>query len=491
MAKHDVELIATEGIFKGLAKQNMLFHQCIGELVDNSIASKDEDNKFQVEIIFKRISETKVGIYIVDNGKGMDLSKLKEALQLGRIPDDESDRLHEHGFGLKNALATLTRGDGYWKIYTHTKETNISSVQGPFGPKMEIEDDDSFPNDDFLPSDISTLVYAETTIDYVRTVQGRGGPTKDLDKLRKWLIEHLGVFYRGYLEQDKDTLEIQGSIVVSIEKDRKRVPPVFVPFGNSKTEYFDIEIGGSVYKLEYEFGTLDEVKRDKLIQGERSQYYYLKNIPTQGIDIRLGKRVLATAMLDDIWKTIDGKSQLNRHNDYNDFVGELRIPNVPRGILSTVNNKTDFNLDDPDWNRIFDELNQHKPPKKVREKTEKGLQEAWLKMLKATNPDETISDERYVWPTGVRIDVYRKKANGEVIIYEIKVGNAQPINIYQLLMYWDGLEIEGERPKEAILLVEDYSNTIEEMITIINSKLKTPTGNSYNIKIEKHVDKNL
>lgn len=491
MAQHEIELIATSGVFRGLAKQNMLFHQCISELIDNSIAQKKDRNSFEIEVIFEEKGEGKYGVYICDNGNGMDIDKLKNALQLGKEPDVNSDRLHEHGFGLKNSLATLTRGNGFWKIWSKTKDSPISSVQGPFGPKMLIEDDDKFPEKDFLPSDLSTIVYAETSIDYIRTVQGRGGPTNDILKLRKWLIEHLGVFYRGYLTQDSKTYDIDGTIKVSINKDRVRVNPVLVPFSNSEIKRFKVELDGIEYELEYEFGTLDEIKRDKLIQGEKTQYYYLKNIPTQGIDVRLGKRVLATAMLDSIWKTQDGRSQLNRHNDYNDFVGEIRIPNVPRGVLTTVNNKTDFNLDDNGWVKIFDELNNVKPPKTIREKTEKGLQNKWIEMLKATNPDEIISDERNVWPVGVRIDAYRKKENKDIIIYELKVGNAQPIHLYQLLMYWDGLEIAGETPREAILMVEDYSNSIEEMVSLINSELKTKNGRSYNIKIEKHRDKGL
>lgn len=491
MAQHEVELIATTGVFRGLAKQNMLFHQCISELIDNSIASKKEDQNFDIEVIFHNLNDGKYGIYICDNGKGMNLETLKGALQLGKEPNPDSDRLHEHGFGLKNSLATLTRGNGYWKIWSKTRTSNVSSVEGPFGPTMIIEDDDKFPTYDFLPSDISTIVYAETTIDYIRTVQGRGGPTNDIIKLRKWLVEHLGVFYRGYLTQDPTTFDVDGSIKVSIDKNRLRVNPVLVPYANSTIERFKVELDGTEYDIEYEFGTLDEIKRNQLVLGEKSQFYYLKNIPTQGIDVRLGKRVLATAMLDSIWKTQDGKSQLNRHNDYNDFVGEIRIPNVPRGLLTTVNNKTDFNLDDTGWVKVFEQLNNFKPPKTIREKTEKGLQNKWINMLKATNPDEVISDEKHVWPTGVKIDAYRKKENGDIVIYELKVGNAQPIHLYQLLMYWDGLEVTGETPREAILMVEDYSNTIEEMVSIINSELKTKSGGSYNIKVEKHIDKNL
>ncbi|MGP5535979.1 ATP-binding protein [Psychrobacter glacincola] len=491
MAKHDVQLVATKGVFMGLAKQNMLFHQCISELVDNAVASTQPSKKFRVEIIFQPVDNNKIGVYVVDNGLGMSLEILEEALQLGRTPSPDSDRLHEHGFGLKNSLATLTRGDGYWKIWTKQPEGKISSVEGPFGPTMQLEDNDQFPDNDFLPAEISTLVYAETTLEYIRTVQGRGGPTNDLIKLRRWLIEHLGVFYRGYLELDKSTGDNQGTIQVSIEKDRMRVPPVHVPFGRSEIKYFEVEFGSKVYKVEYEYGTLDEVKCESLVSNNKNQYYYLNNIPTQGIDIRLGKRVLATSMFDHIWKTKNGTSQLNRHNTYNDFVGELRIPNIPRGFLTTVNNKTDFNLDDQGWNKIFEQLNNFPPPKDVRQETEKELKQKWIDMIKATTPEDDVTDEYSVWSSGVKIDVYREKADGNVIIYELKVGDAQPIHLYQLIMYWDGLELQEIIPTEAILLVVNYSTRIEDMVNKINSKLITPLGNSYNIRVEKHSDRNL
>lgn len=244
-------------------------------------------------------------------------------------------------------------------------------------------------------------------------------------------------------------------------------------------------------QVEYEYGTLDEVKRDKAVSGDKASFYYQNNIPTQGIDIRIGKRVIATAQLDSIWKTDDGKTKLNRHNNYNDFCGELKIPNMARGRLSTINNKTDFNLDDPDWQKIFSLLGQNPPPPKIREKSEKALQQKWVQMLRATNPGDTVSRERNVWGTGVRIDVYRKTKDEDVIIYEIKAGDAQPLHVYQIIMYWDGLELAGETVREAVVIAENYSDVIQEMINEVNARLKPPEGEGYNIRIEKHSDKGL
>jgi hypothetical protein len=264
-----------------------------------------------------------------------------------------------------------------------------------------------------------------------------------------------------------------------------------VPIGDMKTQYFDIELAGNVYKLEYRYGTLDKVKRDLLVRNKPAKFYYQGNQPTQGIDIRLDKRVIATRQFETIWKTENKESQLSRHNNYNDFTGELIIPILPRGVLTTVNNKTDFNLDDPDWEKLFNKLNDFRPPKQVREKSEAELRKKWMQMLKATNPGEIITDERCVWPTGTRIDVYRETTDKRIIIYELKVGTGAPIDLYQAKMYWDGLVIEGVQPKEAVLMCEDFQTTLEEMANKMN-KLTPPNKSlAYNFKIEKLKDKGL
>lgn len=488
---HAVQLVANEGVFRGLAKQNLLFHQCICELIDNSIAAKKESQKFRVDVVFIANHSGKIDLYVADNSMGMGLETLKNALQLGHTPTTQS-RLNEHGFGLKNSLATLSGGNGYWKLWTKSHGSNvIYSVEGPFKPEMFIQEEQTFPNEDFLPTDISTLVKVPAKLSFIQSVQGRGAPSKDMNSLRQWLIEHLGICYRGYLEQDSETYDSTGVIGVSIGNNTIAVPPVPVPIARMNTEYISVELGGHIYKLEYRYGTLDEVKRDKLVRGEKAKFYYQKNMPTQGIDIRLGKRVIATRQFETIWKTDDGNDQLSRHPNYNDFVGELLIQELPKGILSTVNNKTDFNLDDPDWVKIFEKLNEIRPQKQVREKSEQDLRKKWLRMLIATNPDDQISDEISVWPTGTKIDVYRKTNDGIILIYELKVGSGAPIHLYQLKMYWDGLVIGKQYPKEALLLVEDFNTALEEMANIMNH-LTPPEGSKpYNFKVGRLRDKGL
>lgn len=493
MAQHEVQLLADEGIFAGLAKQNMLVHQCIAELVDNAIAATRPKSKFQIELLISPVPDdpSRVDLFIADNCTGMGVEHLKGALQLGRSATT-ANRLNEHGFGLKNALATLSGGNKSWKIWSRAFGTDtVASVEGPFRSKMSVKDDDAFPQNDYLPEDISTLVWVSVPLSFLQSVQGRGAPAHDLMTIRRWLIEHIGVLYRGFLEQNPDTAETDGVIAVSIANDRVVVPPVQVPLGNKTTSYIDLELGGKVHRITYNYGTLDEVRRDKLVRGEKARYYYQGNQPTQGIDIRLGKRTIATRQFETVWRSEDGLNQLTRHNGFNDFVGEVLIPELPRGVLTTTNNKSDFNLADTEWNKVFAKLNSIRPQKEARQKTETELRKKWMAMLRGTNPKDELTDEHHVWAPGVRIDVLRKSQDGSLIIYEIKAGAGAPIHLYQLKMYWDGLVIEKKQPKEGVLLVEEFSSTLEDMANEMN-KLVPPKGSKpYNFRIQKHADVSL
>ena len=173
--KHPVKLLATEGMFRGLAKQNMLFHQCIGELVDNSISATLPNEKFRINIIFhKPDNADTIQVFISDSGRGMTLNTFQKAIQIGESATTDS-RLNEHGFGLKNALATLSSATNRWKMWTTDYESgNILSVESPLRSDMIIDDEDELRNLDFLPSDVSTLIHVDVKFRFLQTVQGRG-----------------------------------------------------------------------------------------------------------------------------------------------------------------------------------------------------------------------------------------------------------------------------------------------------------------------------
>ena len=157
---------------------------------------------------------------------------------------------------------------------------------------------------------------------------------------------------------------------------------------------------------------------------------------------------------------------------------------VPKGKLTT-NNKTNVNLDDPDWMVVFQYLNEHyRPNQRQQELSEQSLKEKLRDDIRAITTDR-VTDEKSVWPTGTRIDLFRKSESDRITINEVKVGPAQALHLYQLKMYWDGLCLQREFPSEGILLCDSFTTRIEEMLREMNS-LPAPEGsNPYNFTLQK------
>lgn len=496
---HSIQINITPHTFAGLAKQNMAFHQGIMELCDNAIAAVPTGEKSLIFIgLAPGSAKDELLLVVADWGSGMGLTQLENALQLGSLPIG-SNRLNEHGFGINNALASLTGGDRLWVLYTRPQRAaTYLKIQGPFTPQMTVEEMDApaLPPGITLPWDNPSTVYCiHVPLTIAQSVQGRGGKATDLETLRSWLMEHLGVAYRGFLDLDSRTMEPSAKIIVAVGADAKAIPPIPVPISGPIVQRFTVEMDGQVIPVVYRYGSLDEDKRDHLVLGAKAKYYYQGNQPTQGVDIRLGKRVIATAQLSEIWRGPNGMP-LARHNNYNDFMGEVLLPELPRGVLSTLNNKTNLNPNDSDWQNLFSLLAQYPPIAHPKAYTEKALQSRWISALLAVNPHDRVTDEMTVWPTGARIDVFDEGPDKRVI-YELKATKGEPLHLYQLKMYWDGLVLDGVQPSEAVLIVPKYTSDLARMAELINTRLTPPAFSNgspslpYHFKLATHEEKCL
>ena len=54
-------------------------------------------------------------------------------------------------------------------------------------------------------------------------------------------------------------------------------------------------------------------------------------------------------------------------------------------------------------------------------------------------------------------------------------GRAEPQNLYQLKMYWDGLVLQGCQPTHGTLLVQNYSSDLKLMLDQMN-RLPSPAS---------------
>ena len=231
-----------------------------------------------------------LNIAVADWGCGMELAALTNALQLGSAPLS-NDRLNEHGYGLNNALACLSGGTGDWCIYTRSQLGPYFKVSGPFDLNMTVKMAETIDLPEGLNlqwPDPSTVIHVRVPMAIARTLQRQGNrKLSDLVTLRMWLIEHLGVMYRGYLELDPVTLEPSAKIAVTVGQSSLLVPPIPVPMMMGRTEKLEVELGGQVVPVTYVHGTLDKSKQEHLVQGSKARFYYQCSQPTQGSPVLL------------------------------------------------------------------------------------------------------------------------------------------------------------------------------------------------------------
>ncbi|MFQ6061397.1 MAG: hypothetical protein ACE5KV_08945, partial [Thermoplasmata archaeon] len=239
----------------------------------------------------------------------------------------------------------------------------------------------------------------------------------------KYVKEHLGVFYRGYLEGGK---RAKGDILVSINwKNPDDVEPIF-PDHRTKTivKPFTITTAKGRIKLEGEYGLL---ATDSLETRKNRVYYYRNTQESEGVDFRVGDRVVMTRLFTEIWR-------LARHPSYNAFWGEFRIPGKATAVPKTLNNKTSIDFDDPVWLEIAEAIRGKvpDPPTSKRFKTEDELRRELAKQIKGHSQPGDIVEENHPCYSGagVPIDILRDEShrNGEIYIYETKAGKLHSIN---------------------------------------------------------------
>jgi hypothetical protein len=82
-----------------------------------------------------------------------------------------------------------------------------------------------------------------------------------------------------------------------------------------------------------------------------------------------------------------------------------------------------------------------------------------------------------MWDGSAEIDVYYEVGD-DIYCMELKVERAQACDVYQLLMDWDKLVIEGKQPKKGILVAEEIPATVAKAIAHVNG-LKDGNGKNY------------
>lgn len=470
-----------DSMYLGLSHQNLDFHQALAELIDNAISAQTQ-GFFTIEVHLTKDGDC-VHVVVADNGSGISLSDLKNRVMRLGGKGKHTGRLNEHGYGLKNSLCRLTENQLSWEILTRDSNTPLNewySVPGPFRSGMVATvDNGSRWNQDILKAhgDTGTRVFVQTKFEYFRTLYRRADR---FEVLIERLLEHLGVIYRGYLSDRRNTLWLRWRANPQNTWNEDPVQPIEIPFGESQTKDIKVTVGDKEATVRYTWGWIDEEKKDRMTgRPYPLKIYYQVSQRTQGVDIRLRGRIVTPHALTEIWN-------LERHPDLNKFAGEILIESEE---FSSVNNKTTLDEQNPFWQALKEKLQESDftPPqfKQVRRQDEEEIKLRLRDQLPHMVSGSKVDVDFVTWAgMGVKIDLLHSFPSGEQHVYEVKARELTPQDIYQLVMYWDGRVKDGLPPKLGRLVgVSKPSTSVKEMINYWNTR-KDANGNPYRFELK-------
>lgn len=470
-----------EGVFRGLAQAPLHLHNAVAELIDNAIAVKGQGFNIHIDISEKA---GKYDITVVDDCEGISLEKLKShVFKVGKLPPPGSPHLCEHGFGLKNVLAKAQDVGGSWEIWTRDKKAIKKKacflIKSPLQYQLPIEILRATSWPEYGSKSSGTVVrLLAIPLPYLQSVTRgrRGAPPSSIGGLMEILREHLGVFYRGYLEGRRPI----GNLTTSINwNEPEEVEPVKPDYKTHTKVTIVARTRKGRVRIEGEYGEVEPNSPET-----RSRLYYYRNsAESQGVDFRVGNRIIATRLIAEIWERA-------RHPTYNPFCGEFRIS--PDIVPRTLNNKTSINFDDEVWQDIAAAIRRRvELPKWRGARTESELREELASQLEAHKRPGDIIQQNYdcFAGAGVVVDIVRDETHrgGEFILYETKAGTARPLDVYQLRMYWDGVVEDGKRPTAGILVAEDWTSGTDAVVRYVNT-LKDKNGKKYQFELRKWSD---
>lgn len=468
------------GTIRGLAQAPLHLQNMVAELVDNALAATAPE-------IYIDLSQHPDGgdlfvLRIWDHGPGISLDDLRDKVfRLGQPPGGTS-HLNEHGFGLKNVLAKAEQLSGKeWFFRTRDAEAlarnQFYSCTRPFSFSMPIATEESAEWPAFASPGTGTVCEIQVPMSYMQTVAfGRGGARpRDLGLIMEYLREHLGVTYRGYLEGGA---RAAAKILTSTAMGEKTHVDVVSPdYSSKKSVGFDITVNGTRQRIN---GTIGLV--DKNSVATKSRHLYYKHSPeSQGVDVRVGKRVVATRMISEIWER-------DRHPSLNGVAGEFVVPASRGTAPPTLNNKTSLDFDSPIWTAIVEGVQEVIPVQELPAgggKSEDDLRNELLQQIKGLSRPSDVVEKEFSCAHGICVDIIwdQTATGGPIYIYEVKKGKAAPINLYQLLMYWDGLVSIGKKPTCGYLVSSDRSTGVSTLLDVLKDR-KDNNGNKYDLILD-------
>jgi len=187
---------------------------------------------------------------------------------------------------------------------------------------------------------------------------------------------------------------------------------------------------------------------------------------------------MATRLIEEIWER-------DRHPSLNGVAGEFRLPALPGATPPTLNNKTSLDFDSQVWHDIAGAISQALPKDEIPHgggKSEDDLRDELYTQINGLKKPAHVVSKEHDCGNGVYVDVFwdQRPTGGPVEIYEVKKGKAQPLDVYQLVMYWDSLVSTGVQPSQGHLVSDGETSGVAPFVTLLGARVDS-NGKRYDL----------
>ena len=94
-------------------------------------------------------------------------------------------------------------------------------------------------------------------------------------------------------------------------------------------------------------------------------------------------------------------------------------------------------------------------------------------------------EKEYDCSHGINVDIVwdQTTTGGPIDIFEVKKGKAAPLDLYQLVMYWDALVYAGKRPTGGHLVSNGRTAGVNTLLAFLKTRTDA-NGNQYDLVLE-------
>lgn len=450
----------SNNLFKELGNNTYDYKDLLSELIDNSVAQRFDGEQLEVNIdILLDEDKQPIEFIIQDTAKGI----AREDLGICIAPAGKLTKggLNEHGLGMKQAVSAIGELN-YLATKTKSEKKGTAIKEFAFG------DITTYDIEDF-PLSHGTIISIKQLNKIINT-----SPTA----ITNTIVKHLGARYRKYLVSDNKILNLS----INIKRyDTKKImhswnveevkPIYFHPSTRTNSPVIqNYKIFGNSWEAELTFGYAPANKeeyRELQIKPVNKFHPYNVALSKQGLDILLHNRVILFSQLSELGIVS------TKHNDYNVFRGEI---NLIKGFKTAIT-KNSIILDSNFLECIQKVTNILKgkevgPNEKTKdylklktfpeELPEKLLRDRLSTYLKENplNKKEAVNTEYVIEGIEGYVDIL---ADDET--WELKVQQANALDVYQLFMYMDVGEFE-----KGFLVAKDFTTGAKIAVERISNK---------------------